>query len=1211
MFKLERVQISGFKSFYDKVDLAFPGSVTAVVGPNGCGKSNISDAVSWALGEQSAKTLRGEKMDDVIFNGSSKRRPLGMAEVILTLSTRRRRSGSGLLPNDAGAPGNGNGNGHGAEALGASVNSTAPADSPDASRAEDEPETLRIGRRVYREGTGEYFLNDKQVRLKDIQDRLLGTGLGVRAYSVIEQGRIDQVLSTKPQDRRRLIEEASGITRYKMKKRLAESKLEETRGNLLRISDIISEIERNVASLKRQASRAARYQEQSQSLKRKKAALARTRHDVLLEAVAEAGRVRDARRDREAAAAAALGRAESELASARFAASELQSERDRLRDAVTALENALQRDDSLLDANRRAAADLADRRLSLEREGRDVATEQARSEQEQVELEDRLDRAVAEARARSLAREEADAKASAAAADFAALETSLEAAREAALIAASDRVAARNARHEVDLEASRVAASLSRLNEAHARTAALLALRQSELQEARDEERRLGTQAAAARAETEAWEAELARLAGALAEAEVARESAREGLSVSEHRLGALKEIWQSRQGNLQSVRGALAAAGIAESGALAERLRPAPGWEEAVDLLLHDDLEAVLSSGNAADAVAASRGLASASFVRADWTGGADQGAAPGSRGGWEVALDNHADLSPAEKAALPPVSFVDDLATALSLAPAFPSSTFVTRGRELVRGSLVRVVHTPPEASGLFALKRDIDRLESDSQRARESVAALDRALDDLRRSRHDCEAGMPARREREREASALLSAYVARFEERRSEGARLEVERQTLEAEATTLGRELERLGTGRAALEGDERTHAEKETAIRDQAERLAAALPEARSFTTAAAEELAHRRTEAEVAAERRRSLEAAREKLIETRGALDRRVGDAYEEGRRLSARAEELAREEAEARTRQAENLGAREARFSELQAASTAAGEAGDRVIAAEEGTKTERAALDTAREGRFESEVAETRVRADLDHLIAQATEEFGAAPSTLEAPEDRSPVALAALEEEVSALAASIERLGPVNVLALEEHRESSERLVFLTTQRDDLLRSIAGLQDSIRKINATSSERFRHAFASINENFKAMFTRLFQGGTAEMRLLDDNDLLESGVEIVAQPPGKRNQSILLLSGGEKALTAIALLMAIFRYKPSPFCILDEVDAPLDEANIDRFTKLLRDMTEDTQFIAITHNKRTMETADVMYGVTMEEPGCSKIVSVRFD
>jgi chromosome segregation protein len=293
------------------------------------------------------------------------------------------------------------------------------------------------------------------------------------------------------------------------------------------------------------------------------------------------------------------------------------------------------------------------------------------------------------------------------------------------------------------------------------------------------------------------------------------------------------------------------------------------------------------------------------------------------------------------------------------------------------------------------------------------------------------------------------------------------------------------------------------------------------------------------------------------------------------------------------------------------ELRGASESAAAAATRVVSAEEATKVTRAELDAARETRFEAEVAETRVRADLEHLVSQATEEFGAPPATLEAPEDRSPEALAALETEVASLTAAIERLGPVNVLALEEHRESSERLVFLTTQRDDLLRSIAELTESIRKINVTSSERFRHAFESVNLNFKAMFTRLFQGGSAEMRLLDENDLLESGVEITAQPPGKRNQSIQLLSGGEKALTAIALLMAIFRYKPSPFCILDEVDAPLDEANIDRFTKLLRDMTEDTQFIAITHNKRTMETADVMYGVTMEEPGCSKIVSVKFD
>ncbi len=383
MFRLERVEISGFKSFYEKVDLAFPGSVTAVVGPNGCGKSNICDAVAWALGEQSAKSLRGERMDDVIFNGSAKRRPVGMAEVIVTLARR------GAVGN--GGNGDGNGNGHAESGAG--------------------EDRLRIGRRIYREGHGEYFLNDKQVRLKDIQDELMGTGLGVRAYSVIEQGRIDQVLSTKPQDRRRLIEEAAGITKYKLKKRLAEMKLEETKGNLLRLSDIISEIEKNVTSLRRQASKAARYKEQSEALRVRRAALARVRHDRLVTAVNEAERLRDERRDREAAAAAALGRAESELAAARLAAADAGNERDRLRDAVTALEASIQRDDTLLEGNRRAADDVALRREALERDGRDVSAEQERAAHELAELDERLERAVAEARARSLAREEADRKA--------------------------------------------------------------------------------------------------------------------------------------------------------------------------------------------------------------------------------------------------------------------------------------------------------------------------------------------------------------------------------------------------------------------------------------------------------------------------------------------------------------------------------------------------------------------------------------------------------------------------------------------------------------------------------------------------------------------------------------------------------------------------------------------------------------------------------
>ncbi len=1179
MLKLKRVEILGFKSFYEKVDLAFPGAVTAVVGPNGCGKSNICDAVAWALGEQSAKILRGERMDDVIFNGSARRRPLGMAEVTLTLS-----SGGG----NGNGHGNGNGNGN-----------------------DGEPQELRIGRRVYREGHGEYFLNDKQVRLKDIQDQLLGTGLGVRLYSVIEQGRIDQVLSTKPQDRRRLIEEAAGITRYKLKKRLAETKLEETRGNLLRLSDIISEIERNCATLKRQASRAARYREKSEALRGKKAALARARYDRLLAGSAEAETVRDEKRDRESQAAATLARAEADLASSRVSEAEAAGARDRLRETVAALEAAIERDDALLEANRRSLAELFARLETLEREAREFSAEKASAARELVESEERLQRAIAEARSRSLAREESDQRASAAAAALTAIERELETARDEALAAAGDRVAARNARHEVDVEISRVAASLARLEESRARIAGELAVREEEVDRARQEEEKLSLETRTAELEIEAWETELARLSSALSEAEAARDAARDALGGIEHRLGALQEIVRSHEGNAAAAGAALQGAGMANRGTLSRRLRPAEGWEGAVDLLLGEDLEALLAAGDAIRAVEASRPLSAIRLVRTDWAAEARPPAFAGSLGGWEIALSNFAELTAAERAALPPAAFVESLEQALDFSERFPAVAFVTRRRELVRGSLVRALHATPEASGGFTLEREIRSLQEEAARGRDSLAAFERALADLRRSRQDREAEMPALRDRQRQASGRLSGFFARFEERHAERERLVREEKTLEAEASVFAQEAAQLRARREALEQDEQREAGREAHARSVADGLAAVLPETRSVATAASEELAHRRTEAEVAAERRRAAETAQQKLMESAGTIERRAADALEEGRRLTARRQELLDEEIRTRVRRDGNLTAREERRAALEAAAAVAAEVSSRVAGAEEATRALRAGLDTAREARFEAEMADARVRSDLAHVEAQAKEEFGAGPSELSLPEDASDEGLSLLEAETRELAEAIEKLGPVNVLAFEEYSEESRRLEFLTAQRDDLLRSIEDLQDSIRKINATSSARFQEAFTAINGNFAAMFTRLFQGGAATMRLLDENDLLESGVEIVTQPPGKRNQSILLLSGGEKAMTAIALLMAIFQYKPSPFCILDEVDAPLDEANIDRFTRLLRDMTEETQFIAITHNKRTMETADVMYGVTMEEPGCSKIVSVKFD
>src|SRR6266498_641820 len=781
MLRLERVEISGFKSFYEKVDLAFPGRVTAVVGPNGCGKSNICDAVAWALGEQSAKSLRGERMDDVIFNGSAKRRPVGMAEVIVTLARR------GAVGN--GGNGDGNGNGHAESGAG--------------------EDRLRIGRRIYREGHGEYFLNDKQVRLKDIQDELMGTGLGVRAYSVIEQGRIDQVLSTKPQDRRRLIEEAAGITKYKLKKRLAEMKLEETKGNLLRLSDIIAEIERNCASLKRQASRAARYKEKAQALRGKRSAIARARYDRLCAAVLEAETLRAQKRDREAEAAAVLARAEAELASARLSEGKAASERDTLRETIAVLESAIQRDDALAEANRRSLAELLARLEALEREGREFSVEKATAARELGEFEERLQRAVAEARTRSLAREESDQRASAAAMALADLERRLEAEREEALSAAGDRISARNARHEVDVEVSRVVASLARLEESRERIARDLRDRGEEVARAREEQEKLSFEARSAELEIEAWEMELARLSATHLEAEGARDAARENLGAVEARLSALEEIVRSREGTAAAAGAALSAAGMTERGPLSHRLHPAEGWEGAVDLLLGDDSEALLAPGDAARAIGVSRHLSVSRLIRADWTAETSAPAPAGALGGWEIAVRNFADLSAAERAALPAAAFVETLEEALLLSERFPSLTFVTRARELVRGSLVRAVHTPPEASGSFTLEREVRDLGGAVARARDTLDAFERALADLKRGRQDRESEMPALRERQRQAGARLSGFLARFEERHAERVRLSREHETLEAEAAALARESAQLQTSRQTLDEEER------------------------------------------------------------------------------------------------------------------------------------------------------------------------------------------------------------------------------------------------------------------------------------------------------------------------------------------------------------------------------------------------------------------
>ena len=524
--------------------------------------------------------------------------------------------------------------------------------------------------------------------------------------------------------------------------------------------------------------------------------------------------------------------------------------------------------------------------------------------------------------------------------------------------------------------------------------------------------------------------------------------------------------------------------AGLSAHGALSDRIRPRAGWEDAVGLVLGADTDALLATGDVARAVDAMHSLSAARMVRADWRHEARTDRPDGAMG-WDGVLENHAGLSLAERAALPPTAFVEKLSDALALAERHPGYTFVTRGREVVRGPIVRVAGPAAEASGLFALRRDQESLGRRLAEARAALEGVDRRVEELKSNRQRGEAELPPLRELEREARAMHSAFAARLEERLAERDRLRRERDTLAEEHRALTDEAAGLDTRRRALEEQERAHAGAEDTAHQRIGMLSAALSEGRAFAQSASDELSHRRTEAEVAAERRRAMEAARDTLLETRTSLERRLAEATEEEARITFRAAELAQEETDARERQKQNLASREEKAVAHASAVEAAKEKTAQVEAAELSTRSDRATLDAAREARFEAEVTATRGASDLEHLVAQAREEFGVEPGELEAPADTTPEGLVALETEVTELAASLERLGPVNVLAFEEHKEMSERLVFLTTQRDDLLKSIAELQDPSARSTRRPPSGSPRPSATINENFKQIFERLFQ------------------------------------------------------------------------------------------------------------------------------
>jgi len=1227
--RIKSLQIHGFKSFVEKTVFAFEPGITGIVGPNGCGKSNVVDAMRWCMGEQSPRRLRGKGMEDVIFAGAEGRAPVGMAEVVLSFDN-----------SDGAAP---------------------PAF---AAYAE-----IQVARRIYRTGESEYLINKVPCRLRDVQDFFRDTGIGTKGYTIVEQGQIAGIVSAKPEERRYLIEEAAGISKYKARRREAESKIEATEGNLLRVNDVLSEIRRQIGSIERQARKAARYKRLRETQRLLDLSLCADERRDLVQGVADAQARLAERRDRATALETRLAERELALERERLELAERERVLSQGNEVLVRLRGEIKELESRIGYERREREALAEmnaarsEELARLREQREAAEGEARDATAELE---RLEAAL-EAEAAAIAAAQAEAQAAAEAV------RRLEREREAASTALVD-VATRVARHE-----DRLAAREERRAEIDRRLRSAdegLEIGRSESAAARSEEDQIAVGLRNLLAERdramERLRAAQARFEAAQAEARAAQERLHGARDLRERRsarLASLHEVVERREDLGAAARHLLERDAAEREGfglraLVRDVLEADPEVERAVEAVLAERAEALVVE-RAEGALAALEALRVAAAGRGVFV------APPRDEGpGGFVPLGEpllgrvraRAGFEPVARTLLSGVNLVPDLREALAVYGAHPPCTFVTPIGDVLSPDGVLRGGGESVASGLLSRVREVRELEQE-------VAALDSEVVAREAARRAAEVALATASDelenaRSRQQTSLLAVAshekdLERMRERvkvlgvAQEGRR--AERSQLLAEADGLVSEGERL---QGQLADALRERGERQAALEALVARGGSAgreLARLEAALSARRVEHAGRVAQRDRLQQARRSAEA---QLAETASWIERRESEiAAAEGRR-----EALAASAREAETHLAARLRDEETARSSHDEKREAYERAAETLRGAEGEVRALRADAGACREEAGQLELAARERELHLEHLeqavrerwavelaswtppvLEAAPEEPAAAAATGEGapveeaaqeegqPEAAGDVAAAAAEEEpaltpraAAELAAlpreerrtrlddvrrRIEALGEVNLGAIEEHEELAERFRFLSEQKNDLESTLASLREAIQRINRTSRKRFRETFEAVNERFQQNFPRLFRGGKALLQLTEEEDVLDAGIDIVAQPPGKRLQNVNLLSGGEKTLTAVALLVSVFQVHPAPFFLLDEVDAALDDANVGRFNEIVRELAKGSQFLLITHNKRTIEIADLLYGVTMEEKGVSKLVSVE--
>jgi chromosome segregation protein len=1221
---LKNLTVLGFKSFADKTSLNFQPGVTAIVGPNGCGKSNVSDAIRWVLGEQSAKALRGGEMADVIFNGTDGRKPLGMAEVSLTIG--------GVDEDQLRAAG-----------------------------VEISYNEVTVTRRVFRDGGSEYFINRTPCRLKDVQQLFMGTGMGKTSYSIMAQGNITQILSSKPEDRRLIFEEAAGITKFKSQKKESLRKLEATEQNLLRVADLIREVKRQIGSLQRQAGKARRFKQIQIELQHLDTQLARHQLDILIGEIRERQAATDQLRNEIETESAAVLRCEDEITELRERLSELEHEIAGTQQRGLELKGEIDRHESRVQFNEERLAEFASQNTKAMSDITEAEERRGFAQNEFTSVKERLTSSEAALAQHREALQTRQAALQQVENEIRSGQEQLRQAQAEAFAAAQDLTRVRNEITALDLQKQGNVVRLEKLS-----------AEKIQLEEERiGLESRLATFAAnvetdklsvaTKRGSVEQRQARLKQLQTELQQSSVEQDKLLQAQAEKRSRLNVLEQLQGSHEG---FGAGAVAALRKSQSviGSLADRIRVPDQYVIAIENALGHNLQLVLTEqpeaaqqilSDLANTKAGRASVAALAIKHTDesqlsFTG--EMSPASGALSGKVLnegeivhalsVVKTDESVEPLLKSLLGRTFIAGDLSTATKqIQNGHAGCDFVTLGGDLLNrhgiytGGYLNGNGNSKAPSSILGRKNQIAELQAIVAELQEKVAEASRKRGLLLSEQTELQASLQEAQTELRQQEVAIATREGEFNALQNSSRLLHQKVETVVYEIQSLAAQEQEGNDKRAQLVERATILATKEHAAQETVATLTTGLETSRQQRDTATATLTESKValaaEEQMLASLRQQVQSLEQRVRELGQVIEQRKGEISSFiARKAQAESEiadsqskiaRLAHEREQVNTQAAELHARKQSQEADL--------------TTRDESLREQRRRLTQMQEqrGSIEVELAQKNMSAqnlreriqqkyhlNLDDVrsecitITYAVE--GPAKVETLTPEQMAQSGAgtdwAAVAQQVEALQRKLDEMGPVNLVAIEEYEETEQRHQFLTQQHDDLVQAKAQLLEVINRINTQTKEMFATTFNQIRDNFRLMFTEVFGGGKADLILTDENDVLESGIDIVAKPPGKQLQTISLLSGGEQTMTAVSLLFSIYQVKPSPFCVLDELDAPLDESNINRFIRVLQRFIDHSQFIIITHNKRTIGMADVLYGVTMEEHGVSKIVSVKF-